>query len=346
MEQIDYLVGPISVYYFKSKKEAGFNKRIYIFGDFHIKKSICPPIDQTKSIIYFDTMLDMTLNYNKDKIIDVFDEAPYISKEFYDVKELQDSYPSYVCLFGSFGNCYIPHFIKKATKQGCDINKIKKDALEEYERSCPYKNIRYHAADPRLLMEYSNNSFRELSNIVNEFYSDDEIDINIDIQKWRNYLFEKVLYIETICNFPKIKKQLDFVEANLRKKIIIYLINRLIKIRRSFYFEKRNVESIVNVYMKFGCLATDAYTLGRLFKIKVDPPYEAKNIIVMNGQSHVDNYINFFYNSGLFDCKFNVKQKNARRLLNKIRENKNKKNKLFQCLDIRKLKFPLFQDGE
>lgn len=368
--KMKYLIGPVSIYHFKSKNNVEFEKDIYIFGDFHVKKRKCPltqeEIEKAKEEkeakevkeekkVYFDDMINMTLNYNSitgNKVIDFFDESPYLTGGKYE-DVLFNIKDSYTCLFPIFETkCYIPYFLHNVIKKikSNDLVIIKNEALKEYERACPYKNFRYHASDPRIFLSFIDKFFGELFINIDKltelyFTYGDEINVLNDIymKELRKDILENVLNIESVISIPKIDIQFKYINQRLKIKIIEYLKQRIKSIRQYFSGSKMNVKLFSKFKLDFGILLTDAYTFGRIFKVKRD--YEAKNIIIMNGQTHIDYYLSFFFGSNLFELKHKIVQKDMLVTFKKIMKGEFDKVKTFQCLDVSKIKFPLFIDN-
>jgi hypothetical protein len=337
---IEYIQGPISLTEWK-----GFGKHIYVFGDVHKYKKGC---NQLQKNIRIDEYISQVINYNRDKLIDIYLEIPYIQKN-----EIR-KYSSLI-------------------DEGYLFNQTNKrflDCLEVKKNNCKYKNTRFHYIDIRFAklrfyinMQFLYNNVESLAikfdeiceKIEDETLTKKKLNKSIDeIFNILYRLYKKDLFFDynEAVNLAKINKQIknikdDNVRLLLDKKLnklriefnevqnIIDFINKtffdfnnekfLLKLKEdeNIHFELQNKFSEFNGFLlNFEIHLMDLYLLGRIFR-SFKGGSDPKFIIIYTGGTHSDNYNKFFGEIGMKSISHSYSED--------------------QCVNISKFKRPFFR---
>jgi len=332
-----YLEGPTCVYEFKSKPESGLNKHIYLFGDFHPDFHLCR--DETASnYVQFPQFLNDAFLDNPDKIIDVLTENKYytqrFSREYHEIF-LTKRRKSVIDALDLYLDCYRP--------------------LHQFDQNvaappgCRYPNIRYHKTDVRDMFETEHPRFESFLKDINEYYGAKTVPEQNQIEralipKYVNLEFIQYVTAELRTAFAKYKveKQLQNVRTpRIRNLLLNYRQAenaRLGQYYNAFMTHVRTnpPEALSNLsmyYKQSAGLIMDLYLLGRLFRTFKNGA-EINNAVILTGSIHTMTYKNFIEKTGMFDRVFQVPEA----------ELKYKGEDGFeQCIDISRLKIPLFR---
>lgn len=338
---IEHILGPVSITEHISKDS---KKHIYIFGDIHEFREGC----KYKNSLQIDKYLQKLLEYHHDKVIDIFLEVPYLSKDSDLVKYEYRDEGGYLFarLIQTFSNC-----------------------LQVLKHNCKYKNSRFHYTDLRWM---NIESFTDLQYLITKIASiakdiEDFWDSNLSRKEARLTLekiskkIEKFMNVSIFFNIydilkkTKIRKQIEAIQnPKIKNKLIqklewiidneeivnkgvetLYRLQYLTTIEGKKAFLK-DEDSFINLYNKLDILDSslmnyqvefmDIFLLSRVFRTfkriknrySEDPTY----IIIYAGDDHANSYRAF-----LSDIGFKT-----------VNESFNEK----QCLDISNFKRPFF----
>ena len=263
IQNIVNVLGPHSYEYYNI-----LGKDIYLFGEVHLK----PTCNIYNNYIPIDIFIYNIINANKSKSYDLFVEYEYRKRE----KDLITGVDFGKSAF--FENCF------------------------KVEKVCPYKNVRGHYIDPRIMEKdirdkhpYIMDSisyalyFYERNKIYQKYFQD------ITPENFRNI---KEIFFDILNNTYKINKQYDNVESSLRNKILKFFNDKM-----DYYFNeckiatytKLSIESkiiCIKLYINAFNLIMDKYAIGRLFR--TFKSIDMKNIIFYVGDSHRKHYTEIF----------------------------------------------------
>jgi len=294
--------GPISVYQMSSNK---YPQIFYLFGDHHVKKSMCAKIPKFHTWIK-DTIL------NSPVFIDFYLETPYQYMD-YPTSQHEDFKDSYMQdFYKDFKKCFIhvknlPGYCQTSRLHYTDTRRITETPEQEEMTDAKYEDI------------YSHFKMRVIKRKV----------------KKANDFFDFVTNPHSFLR-KRIKKQFDAIgNKQIRDTINKELVKCLDKykkgIRHLVYkepdrFKVLEVLWAVDDYEK--CLM-DFYLIARCFR-----SYDKKegysrpgyNNIIYAGDIHVKNYVKI-----LKMLEFHVDT-----------EMQSSEGKKYQCLDISKIRQPLF----
>lgn len=313
---MDKLQGPISLVELYSNI---YNKHIYVFGDQHTKEGKCKN--------NFITIVDFLKQYNNK--MDFYIEYPFIKDEKL-AKSIYESEDS---------DSYIN-----------DIMNEYKECFSKDKKTC---KTRLHYIDMRqaVYIDPITNRNTQDTSLYYLYMLGHGYDSEYDsYDKFLGYMtnLKKVIkdkggllsFIKYILSVTKIQKQIDSIKKEYSKKdytkirisiykhIIVPFIDTLIKLLK---LESRGINGEltddfhIEIKDNLVSMSIDAYTISRIFR-KFDN--ENKNIVIYTGDIHSQRYISI-----LKDMNFDV-----------LFESKSDNESLsdFQCLDISKLKQPLF----
>lgn len=314
--------GPISVSEYIQK---GLNpKRIYLFGDEHIKAKVCP--DPNVDTITLENFLVSTFEDNPDKVIDVFLESEFTSKNISRTHVID---PGYTYLEGTlqyFSSC-----------------------LEIDKSKCEYKNVRFHYADIRgttALLKQLNLLHKYIITYNNKWMLDIDPSDPYNKQLLMTYISSNIpiiyneLFNTTIQQLfldTKIQKQFDAIVdieiKNYLEKFFIQLlgVQKALLLNKLKHMMNHDIHDIIinNNYgeiWKFPLFLQDAYMAGRIFR-SFENGLDPKNIIIYVGDLHKRNLEIIFKRIGMTYVGGNTSDVH---------------NVDFQCLRIG-LKLPFFQ---
>lgn len=287
------IYGPFTLTYHVSKK---YNKRIYLFGEYHSVKYHCK---KQKGSIAFDRFVEKTLRVNRDKMIDIYTEEEFIKKKVHKTR-LRSGWAR----DAEFGSA-----LDRFTKRFADCLRVGK-------KDCKYPNVRIHYGDVRaiigiLKLKFGHwNAAEMMSLLLNPEKNKKKIlqyRKKINASNFNDYLkFDKILKL------TKIEKQLSkFSDKKLKEKIKKFIIKKL---RETLVYKKNLDKEIKKLYKKvcenlkkgedsiqlrkmfrglffYNNMLMDGYLIGRMFKRFVDEEYPyAENIMVLAGDNHCQTY--------------------------------------------------------
>ena len=314
------IIGPISLYEMKIPRisKDKYPKHIYLFGDEHVRNSTCLSRDGEHIV---DFISDQILQ-NQDKIIDVYIEAPFRNPLTQNRNYLEDMQREFRdCLLQNncinFPNARF-HYVD--IRQG-NIESASFKILIEM-----YFNLLYEFEN----MEFQNGGDKKLYEILEKYK---EIPVVKEFLKDKDLMEEKLMKKEySKSNIPELiidhykskikpllvtlKKSLHFIEISKGKAIAIQSWDKFLS----------SLIEILSFYV-------DIYTLLRIFrpfkkvqgKIRKKEP---QNIIIYMGEEHTRSIIHF-----LNEIKGKI-----------VFETRSDKEKNFQCIDIRGLDLPMFNN--
>lgn len=328
-----YLNGIRSLSEHYSKK---YNKHIYIFGEAHVQeyKDYCsfssrlPDSYQNekenKSLDISDFIISQLTNIT-DKPIDFFLETPYLTK---DIKILKTSSYNIDKIREYFQNCF-------------QVSKI----------NCKYLNIRFHYTDIRQIVGQKDISLLiSIHDLIRRLTKSNTCINNLE-NELKNYNLLEYKSLKTKKDFMeyglktyhnKLTKNQENIKDEQVKKVLLNNLDKCLDKVNIVYLRWNNLKRITENYPKyynildrtiydnivrFNVCFMDMYLLSRMFRNfnkKVEEySGEPKNIIIYVGDIHADNYRDILKDLG-FETMF---------------YSKNEKN---YCLDITRLKLPLF----
>jgi len=333
----EYIEGPCSIsehYDSPSGKNTSGknmdNKHIYLIGDFHVKNSLC--MDNTRNI-NLGKMIERTVKYNKNKMIDIFIETTY---RRYDNK----------------GNLDFPPEIL--------YNKLK---------SLELKNIRLHYTDFRTILEQKFGIIGLLykvmliSNTGSEVgISELKLYIGTVIQKLLKYVGDDTFdFLFSIYNVDgKILKQINNVDEPMRSKIASFFRNEHKNYTKSFVLGKMysfltlldttlledSKVAISKFTVEWIAFILDIYIISRVYRNFRSIPNKysesPNNIIIYAGEHHIKTYRKFLDNSGTITIASELS--NASTLHDMFKESMEKGT--FNCIKIEKFRQPFFYINE
>lgn len=331
-DPIEHIFGPVSLTEWK-----GYGKHIYNFGDWHVRDGHCLPAVfknvSKKNTLPIDEYIDYVLLNNPDKMIDVFIEESWKSKEQKGVTLFtQDSY------------------IKDVINEFADCLTVSK-------QNCKYKNARFHYVDVRRYQEFK--SFADLYWALHDMVFLTDSGTQIEAVKRARSKFP--ISINPQYTLPKyimkqfkIDKQLDAIQdVTLKDKLIGFLnyyfdksvistddLDALIQVFQDPNIEtkglsRRQFDQLPKIwkrYKRFFYLIQDSYLISRIFRSftpKKKGEYSAapKFIILYTGEAHKTFYDRLFKKLGMKEIES---------------EESNIVDKNFQCLDISDFNRPFF----
>ena len=285
-------------------------KHIYLFGDEHVRETTCRG-DEIELISFIS---DQILQ-NKDKIIDVFIEAPF-RQPFKTQRNYID-----------------------------DVNREFRKCL--LQKDCQFDNARFHFVDIRL-GKGTSESFNTLSNLYRKLGVSlktkfDRHELRSILKKYTKYpTVAKLRSKKILTDEEPIKK--EFNRSNIPEAIISHFktvmdpqMNELLEY---WVFLEQTKKTTINdwerfVYRLLRVVAyyVDIYTLLRIFKHFRDVKgkinkREPENIIIYMGEAHVAEIFRFLVSIGgkpIWGQQSIIEQKD------------------YQCLDISGFKLPFFQ---
>lgn len=338
---IEHILGPVSITEHISKDS---KKHIYVFGDIHDFREGC----KYKNSLQIDKYLQKLLDYHHDKVIDIFLEVPYLSK---DSKAVEYEYREeggylFARLIQTFSNC-----------------------LQVLKHNCKYKNSRFHYTDLRWMniesftnLQYLITKIESIAKDIEDFWdsnlSGKEAKLTLDkiskkLEKFMNVSVNFNIY--DILRNTKIKKQIEAIQNpkikdKLNQKLewiidneelvnkgleTLYKLQYLTTVKGKKVFLKEEdsfndlydkLDSIHSLLLNYQVEFMDIFLLSRVFRsfkrIKNKYSEDPKYIIIYAGDDHANSYRTF-----LSDIGFKTVNKS-------FDEN--------QCLDISSFKRPFF----
>jgi hypothetical protein len=362
MEKYDYIKWPITLSEHYSEK---FGKHIYIFGDMHVNRILCPPDESLKKstdVINFFAQLPNLKRDGEPLLIDYYFELPYKDKFYKQRESVHDN-----------------------ALKNINVNFYK--CLQRKKEDCQYKNVRMHYIDVRtidVIDEIMNlllyNSYLKVLINIFEIIKDGKkpefpnsliqdmdyfgIDKNISINDrqimtdilfrynridWKKIENLTELSNEKILDLLKINKQFDNIEyPQIYAHFKTFFLEKLERFFKTVldkdhinFLKKSIFMSIIDIsknYIKIrkfeqDLLANDVlldiYLTSRIFRAFKDAE-SPKNIIVYVGDKHA-----------------NMLRKFLKLPMNDFEEiNSTKSSYLtidMQCINISKFEQPFFQ---
>ena len=316
-----YISGLLTFAVYKNEK---INKIIYLLGEHHYFKNLCDnnEIRDGTPHYYADDLFMSLLNchvqgknthkYN-DKL-DVFLELRYDQSA--EESKFSESINKY-----KFSDSYMKRTFDNIYNSGCKPNYTKK-LLEEIDICLYEPYTRFHHAD----MRHINDKFVKYINFIY-----DKIDTKINLMSnlqfdkyYSTYDINTLLEIYKSSIFMnKIKKQINNIKIDYIKKFFNTRLREYNKICidniNSGDLTYNNIQpkieisdyrsEIFDVISKIYFGIMDFYLMSRVFRIFDDDDgneiYNASNIIIYAGVTHVKNYITWLKQLG-FEEKYNV----------------------------------------
>jgi len=233
---------------------------------------------------------------------------------------------------------------------------------------CIYSNTRVHYVDIRKATHFKGRFFRSLfGKVVQKFYDD-----IFDIETFDN-LIEK--YPKGVKKYKKLKTELDYyryfmtefggliekqlLKVNPKIRIIIeeFILNEFRKLYNKYglfltwesienYIEyDKNRDRVFEAFAYIPGIFMDMYNLGRIFRSftsrRGEYANEPQDIVIYTGDWHSVNYKNFFNSIGFktifleYDSHVEITDSDYKF-----------KTGIEHCVNISKLKLPLFIDNE
>ncbi len=302
------ILGPVLVTEFKTDKHGGYH--IYIFGDHHVNDSVC--VDKSLPTQHISEFIESTINANKDKVVDVFLELPFVER---------DSSPLTV---GDYLG---------------DIQRHFRDYLQ-FEKS-EVKNARMHYADVRYIV------VPELGSIMASlFYKgphkrENHLLLSTLLEKVE--LFYKSLTFFSIIQHPKLKKQIQNIpDPDLKKHILNFFQKSFNDHLSTLLSTWGHVQaSLANnsvddyefsrwerSFLLLNSVSMDLYLVSRLFRLfQKDPNSAARHSMIYVGSTHAN-----IYNELLMELDFDVVES----------DDALEEGKSYQCISTKKFKMPFF----
>ena len=320
-KRIAEISGTVSLTEHQSEK---YDKHIYIFGDRHTQ-SKCPPSDMPVS-----DFLALTIDQNKDKVVDIFVEVPFLAE-----KKEQSCLPGEDC--GTFHN----------------LGKKFWNCLKKSKKDCPYKNLRMHYSDVRNIGFFSRletiyfnlkyyTQYIDSDSIQRRIYYTDQKMLRL-IEEYKTLvpmiqsLGNTDFFLEKIIKIDKINKQIENIEEIEVKQAVLQYIKNLLEKNKLPDLPNITLElSIENItklndflvdIIEYNAIFMDTYLLARLFRTFSDSS-KTKHIIVYTGNFHSENYRKFLDELGFV----------------RIAEKYNEENSL--CLSLTNFEQPFFHGKE
>ena len=288
------IYGPISLTYHVSRK---YNKKVYIFGEFHSSKYHCK---KPGGSIAFDKFVQKTLSYNKDKIIDIYTEEEFIKKSIYKTRKRSG-------------------WARNRGSSALDkMTKTFKDCLTVSKKHCKDKNVRIHYTDIRsigniLSLKFGHWNIADMLSILVKVWDNKKEFISMK-HKIERSDFNEYLKFDQIFDTLKITKQLNKnPDTQLRKKIQKFFVKKLsekvfknldkrVKELYKYIYEQikmdnypleeiKDLRKIFKHLFQYNNLLMDFYLIGRMFKRFDDQlhPY-AENVMILAGDAHCKTY--------------------------------------------------------
>ena len=305
-KHVDFIHGPITLsQHFSSK----YNKMFYILGDIHERQKDCH-VPRSAVVSNISKFLEETVKINEPRIIDIFLEVEFISKE------------------RPFRTKYLP-------RQGflIDISSDWNDCLQIQKKLCKYKNLRMHYADIRRsgrhytdveTFEYLRESFEtlyyNLKRKQGQFRNlEDEEDFQADFGYTKDLIKKiDIKGLRKIVRELKIDKQLDAISnRDVREAIEETFLTNGFYNPEFFDILHTEIEPLVDeayaspssafdnlhqIGLSFELLVIweaflmDAYLIARAFRSFQIPEEDSRYIIIYVGEFHANRYRTFLDN--------------------------------------------------
>lgn len=345
-----YLIGPISAVKLYSKK---YQKAVWLFGDEHVISPVCKTDISGDKKISIMKLIEKELNYDTNKLIDIYTETAFISRDIPERGAVGDSFLSL-------------------------IRRQFEDCLQVDKSSCAFGNARFHYSDIRMylhpeviffdlisliVLDMSNGDFESAmftwQKLLSSYRSYEVLRTFVSSYKFTDYL-ENTKILKQIKNVadPEVRNRLlsvlDEIVLNAPTgKQMMDLLDHVRSdstdidaIRYNDYDDEyyRQRVKIFNVNSRL----MDVYILARMFRdfrkspatVETSNGLEegelpdrysgpAKNIIVYAGDNHVRRMKKIL--TTLLDFKVLYEDESA------------DKEQDFQCLGLSKVIFPLFR---
>lgn len=284
----EYITGPISLSYQVSKK---YNKRIYIFGEYHPKKTECDEID------------------SKRKSIMIYDYLYYLFKS-------TDVFIDFYLEYQSFPSNYNPYDL---IREDIIMRKmyIMIDSCINPEKKCNFNTIRSHFIDTRYYKGFMTSPIGKLQREIYMLIENKKILSSLDEEN--TYVVNKLIYyndniilmtnymLNVISNIDINKKEIKKMLLDpdefqkIMKKYISYRIEnnvhdlskKLIIAQKSSKYTDYLGKVLYNIFLKLKALDSvgqDIYTISRIFRnfnVKNNiQPIEPNNIVIYVGDQH------------------------------------------------------------
>lgn len=328
---ITKIVGPVSIYEYYIYFKGEFPVKIYLFGDEHVKKSLCVNNDKN-NMLHLDEYMKILSKEYPSKFVDYFLEIDTQQRENLIDKSQKINNTSYI------------HDLYFSLEKQSKIN----------------KNFRKHLTDIRpellqILVDLRDELISVIKmNISNSdkylFFKTFVLSLNWNIDS--HLLDFKLIYVRILKQFKNSRlstRIIDHLIKNLNllcKEIENNYISKLNSIKHQYidalnpnYLDTKNGELVSEIIQKsesfldIYTLITDYYTFGRMFK-KYDitrnfsHPEFATNIIVYFGDAHINNIRNLLnLVPSTNEVSFSISDKNG---IN------------YQCLNISNFQRPFF----
>ena len=335
--------GPIQI---KELHNEELKSHIYLLGDLHTKHNCGGDIQ-------IQDFIEKTVQYNKNKVIDIFLEVGYSFKAVGVPKRFKmESYITNV--ENKFYNCM--------------YDRTRSSDIKEYNKSnnnCQYPNLRVHYADFRTIMPVNVDKYKlYYINILRNKLDKEKINLLIPLiqSSETNNMFNTIYRVYNINN--KITKQYDNIEnKDIVRKIFDYYRayydkskyqkDRLLKlINNNIDNAKTGYLNFINkLFIKLTSPILDLYILGRLFRkyrnINNEYSDPAKNSFIYLGRKHIDHI-----NKVLIKLGFIILNQTG--LSDYVRKSLGSKydlirlvgDKSVQCLDITAFNQPFFSTNK
>jgi hypothetical protein len=284
----EYITGPISLSYQVSTK---YNKRIYIFGEYHPKKTECDEID------------------SKIKSIKIYDYLYYLFKS-------TDVFIDFYLEYQSFPANYDPYNL---IREEIIMRKmyIMIDKCINPEKKCNFNTIRAHFIDTRYYKGFITSPIGKLQREIHLLIKNKKILLSLDEENTNivntliyyndniilmtNYMLNIINNIE--INKKEIKKSLlneDEFKKIIKKYISFRIKNNVQDLSKNLIIANKSSKYtdyldkiLYNIFLKLKALDSvgqDIYTISRIFRnfnVKNNiQPVEPNNIVIYVGDQH------------------------------------------------------------
>jgi len=302
--------GPVALYELYSDR---YQKRIYLFGEQHVRNAPCPPDMWSEEIPEF---IESVIK-NTPRTIDVFLELPFISQRF-GTKEQPLLDPKQAETIHKFLTKFEP-------------------CLQVDKSLCKYPNARIHYTDVRKLPDVAafNDMFFDMANIRVQV-----TDGVLTPQQGLNGLKRATIWyksyfppnVKELMEKTKVYKQLDNIADHTTRAAIIKYVEDTIKTGTTKYvidlaklsalpqnptkdeFLKATELLAVDYYQPYVALM-DAYILGRIFRTFKNAS-GPDSIITYTGAAHTKNLVTCLQNYLDFKMVRSIGSKNREYCIN------------------------------
>ena len=322
--------GPVALYQMSHPNSKKYPRIFYLIGDVHVKQSKCPGYSIVKWI--HDTIV------NSPCFIDVYLESPYHYKKYRMIKEKWIDPNTYLMdMYYGFEKCF-----KKQTMLDFDVCQTSRFHYTDIRKICKTRG----AMDGSIIFHYKDPIYTSFDKTA--------------VNKFIDYLINK----ESIIH-KRIQKQFDNI---IDKPIRTALEQSFQKCQEKYlgYIRRvqtadigKNIEDVIGYesVCSYQICLMDYYLMGRCFRnyegdlrgakgVKYRRP--SYNNIIYTGDLHTENYVKILTELGFkIDFKdINEEVEDIDALVAKTpgMSNEQRFNTIpdFQCLDVSKMKQPMF----